>query len=236
MNLVALGVCLSMIIADGGNDRIIRFRMGDTRGQVIARGHGERKKLDQLNSPSDVLVVQNSNSLIICDRQNRRVLRCYFHNNQRYLYISNDNKLGGQHGTLVTGGHGQGSSINQLNESIYLFVDQHQNLYILDNETHCVMKWNKDAKEEIIVAGGHDKGNTLRQLSHPEEFFVDTLGNIYVADSLNHRVMRWSKRTIEDTVVVGGNGKRKEANQFNLSTKLSLSHKKYKKDPMSKKH
>ncbi|CAF4088096.1 unnamed protein product, partial [Rotaria sordida] len=82
--------------------------MGDTNGQVIAGGNGQGNRLNQLFGPTDVLIDKETDSLIICDRGNRRVIRWSRRNgttqgeilidnicclglamdDQRYLYIS----------------------------------------------------------------------------------------------------------------------------------------------------
>ncbi|CAF1648718.1 unnamed protein product, partial [Rotaria sordida] len=215
--------------------------MGDKNGQVVAGGNGEGNRLDQLNSPSDVLIDKETDSLIICDYMNRRVVRwsrrsgttqgeilinnivCYglAMDNQRYLYISDNDKhevrryqIGDKNGTIVAGGNGKGAGLNQLNCPYYIFVDQQQTAYVSDWNNHRVMKWNKGAKEGIVVAGGQGQGNALTQLSCPNGLFVDTLGTTYVADWGNQRVMRWPKGAKQGTVIVGGNGKGAGANQF----------------------
>ncbi|CAF1264022.1 unnamed protein product, partial [Rotaria sordida] len=231
----------TMVIADYWNHRIIQWKMDDTNGQVVAGGHGLGNRLDQLYCPTDVLTDKETDSLIICDRRNGRVVRwsrrsgttqgeilidniwCYglAMDDQRYLYISDDEKhevrryqIGDKNGTLVAGGNGKGASLNQLNFPTYLFVDQQQTVYVTDTGYHRVMKWNKGAKEGIVVAGGQGKGNALTQLADPQGLFVDTLGTIYVADSMNDRVMRWPKGAKQGTVIVSENGEGKEANQF----------------------
>ncbi|CAF3304077.1 unnamed protein product [Rotaria sp. Silwood2] len=223
--------------------------MGDTNGQVTAGGNGKGNRLDQLSGPSDILIDKETDSFIICDRLNRRVvrwsrrsataqgemlidnIRCWglAMDNQRYLYISDTEKheirryqIGDKNGTLMAGGNGQGAGLNQLNDPTFMFVDQQQTVYVSDNDNHRVMKWNKDAKEGIVVAGGQGEGNALTQLSYPQGLFVDTLGNIYVADSLKHRVMRWSKGAKQGTVIVGGNGSGQGANQFQFLRGLSF--------------
>ncbi|CAF1121261.1 unnamed protein product [Rotaria sordida] len=233
----------TIVIADYYNHRIIQWKKGDTNGQVVAGGNGQGKRLDQLFLPTDVLIDKETDSLIICDWGNRRVVRwsrrsgttqgeilidnicCYglTMDDQRYLYISDYNKdevrryqIGDKNGTIVTGGNGEGAGLNQLNWPNYIFVDQQQTVYVSDGDNHRVMKWNKGAKEGIVVAGGQDEEDALTQLSHPEGLFVDTLGTIYVADSWNHRVMRWPKGAKQGTVIVGGNGSGAGANQFNV--------------------
>ncbi|CAF4253967.1 unnamed protein product, partial [Rotaria sordida] len=176
--------------------------MGDTNGQVVAGGNGQGNRLDQLDHPTDVLIDKETDSLIICDRDNRRVvrwsrssgttqgeilidnIRCYglTMDDQRYLYISDTEKhevrryqIGDKNGTIVAGGNGKGAGLNQLNEPTYIFVDQQQTVYVSDWDNHRVMKWNKGAKEGIVVAGGQGYGNALTQLSYPQGLFVDTL-------------------------------------------------------------
>ncbi|CAF1425832.1 unnamed protein product [Rotaria sordida] len=223
--------------------------MGDTNGQVVAGGNGQGNRLNQLDRSTDVLIDKETDSLIICDRWNRRVVRwsrrsgttqgeilidnieCYglAMDDQRYLYISDYVKhevrryqIGDKNGAIVAGGNGEGAGLNQLNIPTYIFVDQQQTVYVSDKDNHRVMKWNKGAKEGIVVAGDQDRGNARTQLSYPKGLFVDTLGTIYVADSWNHRVMRWPKGAKQGTVIAGGNGKGKGANQFNYPRGLSF--------------
>ncbi|CAF3400482.1 unnamed protein product [Rotaria sp. Silwood2] len=231
-----------MIITDSFNHRIVQWKMGDRNGKVLVGGESYGNRLDQLNRPTDALIDKETNSLIICDRENKRVVRwsrridttegkilidniyCWglFMDDQRYLYVSDTKKhevkryqVGDKSGNIVAGGNGKGSDLNQLNFPAYLFVDQQQNVYVSDWGNHRVMKWNKGAKEGIVVAGGQGRGNALEQLDGPNGLFVDMLGTIYVADSGNHRVMRWPKETKQGTVIVGGNGEGARANQFN---------------------
>ncbi|CAM4747821.1 unnamed protein product [Rotaria magnacalcarata] len=241
----------TVTIADWWNNRIIQWKNGDTtNGQVVAGGNGEGNGLNQLNGPTDVLIDKETDSLIICDYENQRVVRwsrrsgttqgeilidnihCWglAMDKQRYIYVSHYGinevrryQLGEQIGTLVAGGNGAGDGLNQLNVPTYLFVDRQQNVYVSDKWNHRVIKWEKGAKEGIVVAGGQGQGNALTQLYHPTGLFVDTLGTLYVADSRNHRIMRWTQGdNKQGTVVVGGNGQGAGANQFNYPTGLSF--------------
>jgi len=239
----------TMVIGEWGNDRSTQWKMGDTNGQVVAGGHGSGDQLNQLSVPTDVLIDKESDSLIICDLANDRVVQwsrrsgttqgeilidnidCYglAMDDQRYLYVSvytedevRRYQIGDKNGTLVAGGHGNGAGLNQLQNPGYIFVDRQQTVYVSDYRNHRVMKWNKDAKEGTVVAGGHGQGNALTQLSNPQGLSVDTLGTIYVADSGNNRVMRWPKGAKQGTVIAGGNGQGTGANQFNTLEGLSF--------------
>ncbi|CAM4934353.1 unnamed protein product [Rotaria socialis] len=178
----------TVVIADYWNHRITQWKNGDTmNGQVVAGGKGQGNGLHQLDRPTDVLIDKETDSLIICDWGNRRVVRwsVVVVQHKRYIYISDYVKhevrryqLSEKNGTLVAGGNGKGNGLSQLNDPRYLFVDRQQNVYVSDNSNHHVMKWNKGAKEGIVVAGGQGRGNALTQLSHPNGIFVDTLGTL----------------------------------------------------------
>ncbi|CAF1682869.1 unnamed protein product [Rotaria magnacalcarata] len=240
----------TVTIADWGNHRIIQWKSGDTtKGQVIAGGKGQGNGLNQLNHPTDVLIDEETDSLIICDQGNRRVLRwsrrsgttqgevlidniCCFGlamDEQRYLYVSNNEKhevrryhLGEKNGTLVAGGNGNGAGLNQLSNPHYLSVDRQQNVYVSEHLNARVTKWNKGEKEGIVVAGVQGQGNALGQLNNPSGLFLTESGTLYVTDSWNNRVMRWTPEAKQGTVIVGGNGSGAGANQFDLLRSLSF--------------
>ncbi|CAF1183514.1 unnamed protein product, partial [Rotaria magnacalcarata] len=54
----------------------MQWKNGDTtNGQVVAGGNGRGNGLNQLYWPIDVLIDKETDSLIICDNGNRRVVR-----------------------------------------------------------------------------------------------------------------------------------------------------------------
>ncbi|CAF4565936.1 unnamed protein product, partial [Rotaria socialis] len=150
----------TVVIADYWNNRIIQWKNGDTtNGQVVAGGNGQGNGLNQFQWPTDVLIDKDTDSLIICDHGNRRVVRwsrrsgttqgeilidniyCWglAMDEQRYLYVSDREKhevrryqLGEKNGTLVASGNGQCCGLNQFSNPTYLFVDRQQNLYVSD--------------------------------------------------------------------------------------------------------
>ncbi|CAF3410390.1 unnamed protein product [Rotaria socialis] len=242
---------LNIIIADQFNHRIIQCKRGNTDGEVVAGGNGEGNELHQLSSPSDVLIDKQSNSLMICDRGNRRVVqwpRCrgttdpkvlindiecrgLAMDNQRNLNVFDTEKhevrrydihLGGKQGVRVAGWNDKGRAINQLNYPTFIFVDRQQNLYVSDSHNDRVMRWNKGATKGVVVPGGEGNGYPGRQLSDPRGIFVDTLDTLYVAEMVNNRLTRWPQEANEGTVIVGGHGEGEKANQFNGPNGLSF--------------
>jgi sugar lactone lactonase YvrE len=245
---IYINVDQSIYIADVHNHRIIEWKSGTTTGKVVAAGNGQGNKTNQLNYPRDVVVDKETNSLIISDRGNKRVVRWSLRNetngqtiisnidcnrltmdNNGYIYVSDYKKhevrrwkVGETNGTLVAGGNGQGHGLNQLNHPTFIFVDEDHSVYVSDCWNHRVMKWIQGAKEGTIVAGGQGTGNALTQLSRPQGLFVDHLGTVYVADCINHRIMRWSKGSTQGNIILGGNWRGEEANQFIYPMGLSF--------------
>jgi DNA-binding beta-propeller fold protein YncE len=229
------------------NHRIVEWKSNAKKGQIIAGENGQGNKTNQLNYPTNVILDTKTNSLIISDRDNKRIMRWARQNNTNgqiiiedikcyglamdkngYLYVSDEEKhevrrwkIGDQKGTLVAGGYGKGDRLNQLNGPSFIFVDEDYSLYVSDWGNHRVMKWIKDASEGIVVAGGNGKGNSLGQLYYPKGMIVDQFGQIYVADG-NYRVMRWCEGDKEGSIVVGGNGEGEQLNQFNRPFGLSF--------------
>ncbi|CAF2807598.1 unnamed protein product [Rotaria sp. Silwood2] len=238
----------TIYIADANYHRIVKWKCNTTNVQVVAGGNGQGNRVDQLNHPTDVIVDKETDSLIICDEKNRRVMRwsrqdrisgeimidnidCFglTMDDQRFLYVSDQRKhevrryrMGETNGIVVAGGNKKGDRLDQLYNPTFIFVDRDYSVYVSDWNNNRVMKWEKDAKEGIIVAGGKGEGNAPHQLSSPRGVFVDAFGTVYVADWGNDRVMRWYKGATQGNVIVGGNGSEKEANQLNCPIDLSF--------------
>jgi len=236
----------TIYVADYENHRIIKWKVGEKYGQVVAGENGEENRIDQLNLPINVILDQNKKSLIICDYANQRVVRWSLENqNDREILIEdiscvglmmNNNgdlfvsdhtraevkrwKKDEKQGIVVAGGNGNGDKLNQLNHPVHIFVDREDSIYVLDRNNHRVMKWLKGAKQGIVVAGGQGEGNSLKQLSNPEGLVVNENGDVFVADSYNNRVMCWPSGSKEGHVVVGGNGQGEGSNQFHHPTGL----------------
>ena len=237
----------TIYVADTGNHRIVEWKRGATGGQVVAGGKGEGNGTHQLNCPWDVIVDKERDSLIISDNGNRRVVRWSRRNgakgetiisNIRCVGLTMDEKgslyvvdyekhearrygMGDTTGTVVAGGNGQGSRLDQLSCPWYVFVDRDYSVYVSDAGNSRVMKWKEGAKEGIVVAGGHEEGSSLSQLYWPRGVVVDQLGTVYVTDC-NHRITRWPKGSTQGSVIAGGNGRGEQSNQLNYPAGLSF--------------
>ena len=182
---------------------------------------------NQLHNPSDVIVHKETDSLIICDRGNQRVVQWPRQNGKNgktiisnvkctglatdkegFIYVSDTYRhkvtrwrIGENTGTVIAGGNQKGSCNNQLASPEYIFVDQDCSLYVSEWSNHRVTKWEKGSKEGILVAGGNGEGRLNEQLFNPAGVVVDRLGTIYVADGGNNRIMRWQKGDRTGSVV-----------------------------------
>ena len=203
-----------------------------------------------MNTPVDVIADEKNKSVIICDWINRRVVRWSLENQHDIeiligniscsrltmnengdLFVSDfenhavkrwrKDEKGGK-GTIVAGGNGQGSKLNQLNGPLAIFIDEEETIYVSDYRNNRVMKWLKGASEGIVVAGGQGQGNSLKQLYSPEGLVVNEVGDIYVADWGSHRIMCWLLGLKEGRVVVDGNGEGKGSNQLTYPFGLSF--------------
>ena len=238
----------TIYVADFENHRIVEWKCGATSGRVAAGGNGEGDGDSQLLWPTDMIVDKERDSLIICDWGNIRVVRWPRRNGIRgetiisnihcwgltmdengSLYVADNGKhevsryrMGESEGTVVAGGNGWGSHLDQLYHPVCVFVDRDHSVYVSDKYNNRVMKWEEGAEEGIVVAGGQEEGNSLSQFAHPEGMVVDQFGTIYVVDFGNARIMRWRKGDTQGSVIVGGNGDGEQSNQLSEPDGLSF--------------
>jgi len=237
----------TVYVADRGNHRIVEWKSGATSGRVVAGGNGHGNGAHQLYDPVDVIVDKETDSIIIADYVNRRVVRWPRQNgtsgetivsgiacvgltmdSNGSLYVNDETnaqvrryRRGESQGTVVAGGNGNGNHLNQLAGPQYTFVDRDYSVYVSDLGGQRVMKWTEGAKVGITVAADQGAGNDLKQLHYPQGVVVDQLGTVYVADKWNHRIMRWPKGATQGSVIVERSSQ-DQANQLNLPLGLSF--------------
>jgi sugar lactone lactonase YvrE len=239
----------TIYIAETTKNRVIAFQSHATNFKVVAGGNGIGDGTHQIFQPTDIVIDKKTNSMLICDSGNTRIVRWSRQNardgrivisnvycnglamdDKGYLYVSDWLKyevkrwdIGTTNtNTIVAGGNGGGNGLGQLQLPGLIFVDRDYSVYVVDTSNHRLMKWMKGAKKGLVVAGGNDNGTTLKHLSSPLGMIVDHLGNIYVSDTKNNRVMRWINGATEGSIVVGGNGEGNQKNQLNRPTDLSF--------------
>jgi sugar lactone lactonase YvrE len=221
----------------------MKWKLGVTHGEVVAGDKVMGRLLHQLNSPTDVIVDYESDSMIICDRGNKRVVRWPRQNNttsgeiiisnigcvgltmddRRFLYVADYEqhyvkrwKLGKnvEDERIVAGGYGLGGLIDQLSYPTFVFVDRNYSLYVSDSQNVRVVKWIEGALEGIVVAGGQGRGTGFTQLGSAQGIVVDRWGTVYVADETSHRIMRWPKGATQGSVILNGNTNPRQSNHL----------------------
>ncbi|CAF3884317.1 unnamed protein product, partial [Rotaria sp. Silwood1] len=219
----------TVYVADQYNHRIVEWKYGATNGKVVAGGNEKGNGAHQLNGPRDVIIDKESDSLIISDEGNKRVVRWPRRNgtggetiiskiscfgltmdDNGFLYVVDNGKHGVRRyeiddtkGIMVAGGNGEGNRLDQLSQPQYVFVDRDHSVYVSDYGNFRVMKWEEGAKQGIVVAGGQGFGNSLTKLNYLYGVIVDQMGTVYVADSWNYRIMRWPKGATRGSIIVG---------------------------------
>ncbi len=238
----------TVYVADQSNHRIVEWKWGATRGQVVAGGNGQGSGAHQLSNPLDVIVDKETDSLIICDTDNKRLVRWHRRNGTSgetiisnidcagltmdengSLYVTDQGKhevrryrRGESEGTVVAGGNGSGNRLDQLSSPIRVFVDRDHSVYVSELGNDCVMKWLEGAKQGIVVAGSQGYGKGLTQLSYPWGVVVDQLGTVYVAETGADRITCWVKGATQGSVIVGGNGVGGQSNELKWPVGLSF--------------
>jgi DNA-binding beta-propeller fold protein YncE len=135
-----------------------------------------------LHEPYGIALDESNSFLYVVDHNNYRI--------QRFL-------LGGSGiGVTVAGGNGQGSSGNQLNYPIGIYLSRLDgSLYINDDSNSRIQKWVQNATFGTTVVGSPNgiSGSTPYLLNNPYSFAIDDEENyLYVSDSLNNRIQRFS--------------------------------------------
>lgn len=230
----------TVYIADYSNNRIVEWKSGVKNGKLVAGDNEDDDRDDELQNPVDVIYEKTTDSFIIADEGNRRVVRWPRQpgsnvqilagnidpwgiavDHEGYLYVCDHQnhevkrwKLGEPIGTVVAGGNGKGPHLSQLSLPTCIFVDKDQSVYVSDWGNHRVVKWEKDAKKGILIAGGQEQRNTSLALADPFGLIVDQSGTLFVADWGKHRVVRYTKGATLASIVVGEGGNGSGPNQL----------------------
>ncbi|CAF5027496.1 unnamed protein product, partial [Rotaria sp. Silwood1] len=179
-NIACFGLTMddngSLYVVDYEKHEVRRYKIGDTKGTVVAGGNGKGNRLDQLSNPHYVFV-DRDHSVYVSDWGNNRVMKWEERAKQ---------------GIVVAGGQGKGNSLTQLNDPQGVVVDQLGTVYVTDSGNHRIMRWPKGATQGSVIVGGNGSGAQSNRLNGPVGLSFDRHGNLYVVDHGNHRVQKFN--------------------------------------------
>jgi len=135
--------------------------------------------------------VDSNSSMYVLDGANGRVIK----------WIEGDSS-----GTVVAGGNGLGSSTNQINQAVGMFIDSNTStIWIADMYNNRIVKWTTPTTS-VVVCGSY--GSNSNQFYYPSGLFIDTsnANAIYVADTYNHRIQMWLTGATSGMTVAGITG------------------------------
>lgn len=87
----------------------------------------------------------------------------------------------------VTRTLGNFEGIGEMKNPNDLFIDQNDNLYILDSDNSRIVVTDKYGAVLRIIEGTYGAGN--KPMNKPEGLYVDEIGDIFVADTENGRIL-----------------------------------------------
>ncbi|CAF1199369.1 unnamed protein product [Adineta steineri] len=172
-----------MYIADGDNNRIIRFKSNSTSGTnrtVVAGGNEAGNGNTQLNYPWGVYCPSSISS---------------------YLYITNANghsvmqwAPGNTSGIVIAGTPGvAGSNATLLKNPAGIKIDTYLNMFVVDQGNNRVQLYCYNNQTATTIAGNGTAGAGAEQFNNPRGIAFDSSMNMYIADYYNQRIQKFLK-------------------------------------------
>ena len=169
-------------------------------GTTVAGGNGRGSAINQLCYPRGLNIDDDNQSIVIADTFNHRIVEW---------------KMGAMNGTVIAGGQGGGSRLDQLSYPTSVLIDkENKSLLIADQANQRVLRWSRRQ--------GTTQGEVIVDNIHCWDLAMDHQRYLYVSDTMNHDVRRYAIGDKNGTVVAGGNGKGNQLNQFDTPTNLFI--------------
>ena len=169
----------SIFVADNGNNRIMRFKLNNSTGEIIAVGNGIGLNNTQLSHPSGIYYDSFSTSLLIANTNAHNIIRWQIGNN--YWTVTHGN-LNGFNGTSST----------EFYSPSDITLDPMGNMYVVDRFNQRIQFFQNGQSNGSTIAGQTGiNGNTSTLLNYPSSVTFDNQLNLYVVDRSNHRIQKF---------------------------------------------
>jgi hypothetical protein len=167
---------------------------GGQNGWQITSGSTSSNAYQSFNSPCGVFV-DGSGNIYVADTVNNRVSK----------WDGSGNAVGwiggGTNGWKTGSGAAYGTGYQSFGWPRDVFVDSSGNIYVVEQPTYRVSKWDSTGNAIGWIGGGLNGWQTgsapsagatdYQSFDQPSGLYVDVSGNIYVAEYGNHRVSKW---------------------------------------------
>lgn len=227
----------NIYVSDYNNHFVTRWAPGAATGVIVAGGNGGGSNTNQLFYPRGI-VLDDKGSLYIADAGNGRIVKwkpgaqagIVLAENITYLkdiYVDTRGNIYALHDetverwdaethtlTIVAGGNGSGSNLNQFFNANAVCADKEGNVYVADLYNSRIMKWAPGATSGTVANGIGGAGNYADKLLSPYDVDIDNRGNLYVADLGNNRVQLLKPGEQYGITLAGGYGRGALARQL----------------------
>ncbi|CAF1007472.1 unnamed protein product [Adineta ricciae] len=169
----------SVFVADTDNNRIMRFQLNNSTGQIISVGNGIALNNTELVRPFGIHYDSVSDSLLIANTNAHNIIRWTI--GSSYWAVTHGN-LNGFNGTSST----------EFYAPSDVTLDPMGNMYVVDRFNQRIQFFENGQSNGTTIAGQTGvKGNTSALFNSPTSVTLDNQLNLYVVDRGNHRVQKF---------------------------------------------
>ena len=200
MTIDASGI---LVIADTHSQKIRKLTLagvssyfaGSTQGTTGAVGTAASSI--KFNDPRGIVYDPTTNTIVVADSQNNRIIRSDSSGNITAIYGS------------LTGGFANGSaSVARFNYPEGLAIDSSGTIYVADTNNHRIRKISPSGQVDIVAGNGTigttDGTGTAAKFNKPSSLTIASDGTLYVADTENSLIRKITTGGVVTTIAGTG--------------------------------
>ncbi|CAF3735854.1 unnamed protein product [Adineta steineri] len=162
-------------VSEGETHSVKQFKQGETKGRIVAGGHGCGYESNQLNDPTHVFV-DKQYSIYVSDYKYGRVTK----------WMKN-----AKEGIVVSKELNADSGLPWSSYPSAMAVDHFGNVYVSDYRTIEIVRWSEGSKEGYTVMDGGGFNRPPNLFDGPAAISLDGEGNLYVADTQKDQIVKF---------------------------------------------